>query len=168
MSNPTFLVYLLYGDFWTLRRICIKHPKNKIRNSLYYHYLEHYGSWIGLGAKIQSPPIFPHGMIGIFISNSAIIGKGVVIYQHVCIGSNMLINSKKYGAPTIEDNVYIGTGAKIIGNVIIGHNSRIGANCAVVKDTPPNSVTVIRGIETIIKNEILNNTFINNPEYANV
>ena len=56
--------------------------------------------------------------------------------------------------------MYIGCGAKIIGNVHVGRNARIGANCVVVKNVPPNSVTVIRGIESISKDYELNNTYI--------
>lgn len=114
----------------------------------------------------QSPPILPHGLHGIFISNSAVVGKNVVIFQQVCIGSNMISNSPRKGAPIIGDNVYIGVGAKIIGHVKIGNNSRIGANCIVVKDTPANSVTIIRGVQSIVKHEELNNTFIVNKEFT--
>ena len=53
-----------------------------------------------------------------FISNSAHIGKNVVIFHQVTIGSVTTAGSKNYGAPTIGDDVYIGCGAKIIGNVI--------------------------------------------------
>lgn len=74
----------------------------------------------------------------------------------------MLKDSKRRGAPIISDGVYIGCGAKIIGNVSVGENARIGANCMVVKDVPANSVTVIRSIETIQKEEMLDNTFVSN------
>ena len=106
------------------------------------------------------PPILPHGLYGIFVSDSAIIGKNVVIFQQVTIGSNTLMDSKSKGAPHIDDEVYIGAGAKVIGRVYVGKNSRIGANCIVAKDLPANSVTIIRGIETIIKSIPLNNQFI--------
>lgn len=69
----------------------------------------------------------------------------------------MLKDSKGYGAPYLEEGVYIGCGAKIIGNVHVGKNARIGANCVVVKDVPDNSVSFIREIETIVKDEALNN-----------
>ena len=74
----------------------------------------------------------------------------------------MVKGSKGYGAPTLEDNIYIGCGAKIIGNVHIGHNARIGANAVVVKDVPANSVTVLRNVDTIVKNEELDNIWIPN------
>lgn len=53
------------------------------------------------------------------------------------------------GAPIIEDECYIGSGAKIIGKCRIGHNSRIGANCVVVKDIPPNTTAVLGNIRFI-------------------
>lgn len=121
-----------------------------------------FGSYIGLGAHLEDIPIFPHGPIGVFISNSAHIGKNCVIFQQVTIGSNTLRDSKSYGAPTIGDSVYIGCGAKIIGNVRVGSNARIGANAIAVKDVPANSVTITRGIETIISDSDLDNEFIPN------
>lgn len=135
--------------------------KYKILSQLYYGYLEHFGAWIGLGATIEANPVLPHGLYGIFISNSAHIGKDVVIYHQVTIGSNMTLGGKN-GAPTIGDNVYIGCGAKIIGKVAVGDSARIGANCIVVKDVPSNSVAVTKGTVNIVKEEKLNNTWVAN------
>ena len=163
--NPIFIVRLLYGNIWELRKKCIKNH-SKILETLYYSYLDYYGSWIGLNAKINTPPIFPHGLHGVFISDSAVLGDNIVIFQQVTIGSNMIKGSNRFGSPTIEDNVYIGAGAKIIGKVFVGHNSRIGANCVVVKDIPSNSVVIIKGIETIQKNEPLDNTYY--PNHLNI
>ena len=103
---------------------------------------------------------FPHGPVGFFVSNGAHIGKGCVIFQQVTIGSNTLKDSRHKGAPFIEDNVYIGAGAKIIGSVRVGRSARIGANCVVVKDVPANSVTVIRGIESIVRPGVFDNEFV--------
>ena len=80
------------------------------------------------------------------------------------IGSNTTVGSKNQGSPTIGDNVYIGAGAKIIGNCKIGNNCRIGANCIVTKDIPDNCVCVNRGLEIIQKEEVLDNTFVSAPE----
>lgn len=85
----------------------------------------------------------PHGFSGIYISKKSIIGKNCIIFQQVTIGSNDLKESKNYGAPKIGDNVYIGAGAKIIGNVNVGNNVKIGANCVVVSDIPDNSTVVL-------------------------
>lgn len=73
---------------------------------------------ISIDANIASPLVLPHGISGIFISQSANIGKNVVVFQQVTIGANTMKGSKSYGAPTIGNNVYIGAGAKIIGGGI--------------------------------------------------
>lgn len=167
LFNPRLLVRLLFGNIWNLKKkIASSVNLRGWKSVLYNAYWESYGSFVGLGAKFEDVPIFPHDPIGVFISNSAHIGRKCVIFQQVTIGSNMIKGSKKKGAPTLEDNVYIGCGAKIIGNVHVGKNARIGANAVVVKDVPANSVTVIRGLETIIRDEDLDNEYIPNPDSA--
>lgn len=174
LMSPQFWVRILYKDIWNLRKkICVlRQDKRNIPSSckgkgwkisLYNSYFRQLGCYIGIDAELEDKPIFPDGgPMGVFISNSAHIGKRCVIFQQVTIGSNMLKDSKRRGAPIISDGVYIGCGAKIIGNVSVGENARIGANCVVVKDVPANSVTVIRSIETIQKEEMLDNTFVSN------
>lgn len=161
-KNAVFLVESVYKGFWNLRSQMYGGGYSKMKEFLYNSYLEHYGSVIGLGAQFDGIPVLPHGFSGIFISNSARIGKNVVIFQQVTIGSNMVKGHTNNGAPTIGDNVYIGCGAKLIGNITVGHNARIGANCVVVKDVPPNCVTVIRGVESIQKDYELDNEWIPN------
>lgn len=169
-NSPRFWVGLLYHDIWSLRKEIQKLRKlenvpnscktNGWKVSLYNSYWESFGSFIGVDAVLEDRPIFPHKPLGVFISNMAHIGKKCVIFQQVTIGSNTLKGSKKNGAPYLEDGVYVGCGAKIIGGIHIGRNARIGANCVVIKDVPNNSVTVIRGIETIEKKEELDNEHI--------
>lgn len=163
-SCPRLVVKVFYQNIWNLRKkIRESGHYTGCRHTLYEAYWQTYGSWIGIGAEFEDIPIFPHGGAwGVFISNSAHIGKNCVIFHQVTIGSNMLIDSKNQGAPTLEDNVFVGCGAKIIGKVHVGKNARIGANAVVVKDVPANSVTVIRGVESIAKAEELNNTYVEN------
>ena len=157
-QHPVMLVDLFYkGDLWNLRESCIQAPFRR-KKLLYYSYLSFYGSWIGLGTEFDGRPFFTHLYKGIFISNKAHIGKNVVIFQQVTIGSNTLADSKNQGSPRIGDNVYIGAGAKIIGNCKVGNNCRIGANCIVTKDIPDNCVCVNRGLEVIQREEIMDNT----------
>lgn len=154
---PFFVMNLIYnGDFWKLRNSCVRKP-NRFKVLLYKTYLHRFGAFIGLGAKFDSVPVLPHSFYGIFISQDAHIGNNVVIYHQVTIGSNTTVGSKNQGSPTIEDNVYIGCGAKIIGNCTIGHNSRVGANCILTKSVPANSVCVMRGLDIIKHEETLNN-----------
>lgn len=152
------LVRIFYKNIWNLKAVCLR-SNSIVKKKIYYSYLESYGSWIGLGASFEEIPIFPHGLHGIFISNKAKVGKNVVIFHQVTIGSNSLADSSNNGSPEIGDNVYIGCGAKIIGNVRIGENSRIGANCIITKNVPANSLCVVRGLE-IIHKENMNNEFI--------
>jgi serine O-acetyltransferase len=93
---------------------------------------------IPLTAIIEDIPEFPHGPDGVFISQGAKIGKNCVIFQQVTIGSNTLKYSKGFG-----DNIYIGVGAKIIGNIKIGSNVRIGANAVVVTAIDDNCTVVV-------------------------
>ena len=163
-EHPFFLLQLFYNrNFWNFRESCIRKPTPR-RKLLYFSFLRLYGSYIGLGAKFDEIPMFPHSFYGVFISTNAHIGKNVVIFQQVTIGSNTTVGSKNQGSPTIGDNVYIGAGAKIIGNCKIGNNCRIGANCIVTKDVPDNCVCVNRGLEIIQKEEELDNTFVSAPE----
>ena len=90
-SSSIIIVPLFYKNVWILREKCNKSNKSsKIKKLLYYGYLEHYGAWIGLGATFDNIPTFPHGLFGIFISNSAKIGKNAVIFHQVTIGSNTI------------------------------------------------------------------------------
>ena len=116
------------------------------------------GSFVGRGAKFAGKPFFPHGCMGVFISNDAVIGKDAVIFQQVTIGSNTLPDTKRPGAPVIGDGAYIGAGAKIIGGITVGDYCRVGANAVVYQDMPSHSVAVCAPTQ-IIRKENLDNTF---------
>lgn len=146
--------------FWNYRRK-IRNLKVGLITDLLFEVYEHYmlkkGFWIAKEANFVDQPLFPHGLAGIFISRDAVIGSNCTIFHHVTIGSNNLIDSR-VGAPLIGNNVYIGAGAKIIGPVTIADNCRIGSNCSVYKDMPPNSVAVSAPTR-IINKENLDNHF---------
>ncbi len=91
------------------------------------------------GAKIGSSFFIDHGM-GVVIGETAEIGNCVTLYHGVTLGGTSIEKGKRH--PTIEDEVVIGAGAKILGNITIGTRSRIGANAVVVRSVPPNSVVV--------------------------
>ena len=91
------------------------------------------------GAQIGEGFFIDHGM-GVVIGETAIIGNNVLVYQGVTLGGTGLEKGKRH--PTIGNNVVIGTGAKILGNITVGDNSYIGANAVVIKDVPPNSTVV--------------------------
>lgn len=118
-----------------------------------------YNSYIPLKSRLGENIFFPHGLCGIFISQGAKIGDNCTIFQQVTIGSNTLSDSKGCGSPIIGRNVYIGAGAKIIGNVKIGDNVRIGANAVVVEDVPDNATVVMQSQRVITHDDSRKNTF---------
>ena len=95
------------------------------------------------GAKIGRRFFIDHGM-GVVIGETCEIGNNVTIYQGVTLGGSGSGTGKEKGKrhPTIHDNVLVATGAKVLGSITIGENSKIGAGSVVLKDVPPNSTVV--------------------------
>lgn len=91
------------------------------------------------GASIGGGLFIDHGM-GVVIGETTIIGDDVTLFQGVTLGGTGKEKGKRH--PTIGNNVVIGAGAKILGNVSIGDNSYVGANAVVIKDVPANSTVV--------------------------
>ncbi len=90
-------------------------------------------------AKVGNGFFIDHGM-GVVIGETAEIGDSVTLYQGVTLGGTGFQAGKRH--PTIEDNVTIGSGAKLLGPITVGHGSKIGANSVVIHDVPPNSTVV--------------------------
>jgi serine O-acetyltransferase len=91
------------------------------------------------GATIGHNFFIDHGM-GVVIGETAEVGDNVTLYHGVTLGGTSLNKTKRH--PTVGDHVVIGAGAKVLGAITIGNNSRIGANAVVVKSTPADSVVV--------------------------
>ena len=91
------------------------------------------------GATIGRRFFIDHGM-GVVIGETTIIGNDVLLYQGVTLGGTGLEKGKRH--PSVGNNVVIGTGAQVLGNITIGDNSYIGANAVVIKDVPANSTVV--------------------------
>jgi serine O-acetyltransferase len=91
------------------------------------------------GAAIGKHFFIDHGM-GVVIGETAEVGDCVTLYHGVTLGGVSLNKGKRH--PTLGDNVVVGAGAKILGAITVGENSRIGANAVVVKPVPSNSVVV--------------------------
>lgn len=98
--------------------------------------------------KIGHRVFIDHG-VGVVIGETAEVGNEVMIYQGVSLGGVSLERTKRH--PTIEDCVIIGAGAKVLGNIVIGANSKIGANSVVIHPVPPNSTAVGVPAKTIHK-----------------
>ena len=91
------------------------------------------------GATIGRRFFIDHGM-GVVIGETADIGDGVMLYHGVTLGGQVLTQTKRH--PTLEDNVTVGAGAKVMGPITIGEGSAIGANAEVTKDVPANHIAV--------------------------
>lgn len=91
------------------------------------------------GATIGARFFIDHGM-GVVIGETAEIGDDVTLYHGVTLGGTSLEKGKRH--PTLGNRVTVGSGAKILGDITIGDDSRIGANAVVVKSVPENSVVV--------------------------
>ena len=91
------------------------------------------------GAIIGKRLFIDHGF-GVVIGETAIVGDDVLIYHGVTLGGVSTSSGKRH--PTIGNGVVIGCGAKVLGNIIVGDNSKIGANAVVLHDVMPNTTVV--------------------------
>ncbi|MGH7889015.1 MAG: serine O-acetyltransferase EpsC [Thermodesulfobacteriota bacterium] len=101
-------------------------------------------------AKIGKGFFIDHGM-GVVIGETSEIGDNVTVYHGVTLGGTSFTRGKRH--PTIESNVTIGAGAKILGPLTVGSNSKIGANSVVIVDVPPNSTVVGIPGKIVLKEE---------------
>src|ERR1700693_2599884 len=97
------------------------------------------------GIEIHPAAIIGEGLfidhgVGVVIGETAEIGDDVTLYQGVTLGGTGFATGKRH--PTVQDNVTIGSGAKLLGPITIGHGAKIGANSVVITDVPPNSTVV--------------------------
>jgi serine O-acetyltransferase len=91
------------------------------------------------GAEIGRRLFIDHGM-GVVVGETAIVGNDVTLYQDVTLGGTGKERGKRH--PTIEDNVVVGGGARILGNIVVGKNCRIGAGSVVLRSVPADSTVV--------------------------
>ncbi len=90
-------------------------------------------------ARIGEGLFIDHGM-GVVIGETAEIANDVTLYQGVTLGGTGFATGKRH--PTVQDNVTIGSGAKLLGPILVGHGAKIGANSVVIHDVPPNATVV--------------------------
>ena len=91
------------------------------------------------GAKIGEGLFIDHGM-GVVIGETAEIGDDVTLHQGVTLGGTSQQRTKRH--PTLGNNVVVGVGAQLIGNITIGDDSKVGAGSVVIKSVPPNATVV--------------------------
>ena len=106
--------------------------------------ISHFARWItGIeihpGATIGRRFFIDHGM-GVVVGETATIGDDCTLYHGVTLGGTSWNKGKRH--PTLNNNVVIGAGAKVLGPIVIGEGARIGSNAVVVKDVPPGATAV--------------------------
>jgi serine O-acetyltransferase len=137
-------VYLTYGGIYALRKYRKAHALQKkgrffLARLISQKAKRKTGIEIHPAAKIGTGVFIDHG-VGVVIGETAEIGDNVTIYQGVTLGGTGKDTGKRH--PTIEDDVMISAGAKVLGPITIGKGSKIGANSVVLKDIPPYSTVV--------------------------
>jgi serine O-acetyltransferase len=137
-------VLLLYQGLYAIFYHRIAHFFYKIKLELLARAISQFSRFVtGIeihpGAEIGRRLFVDHGM-GVVIGETSVIGDNVTLYQGVTLGGTGKQKTKRH--PTIGNNVVVGTGAKVLGNITVGDNSYIGANAVVIKDVPANSTVV--------------------------
>ena len=137
-------VILCYPGFHALCLHRMAHFFWKRRFLLVARWLSHWNRFItGIeihpGAQIDEGLFIDHGM-GVVIGETTEIGKNCTIYQGVTLGGVSLKKEKRH--PSLEDNVVVGVGARVLGPHVIGAGSQIGASSVVISDVPPNCTVV--------------------------
>ena len=169
MKNP-FVKKILSGIqhynetiYWRLREKVIKKRGWRVLLFWYLFRLKRMDAFnnssiginIGFGAEFAGKPHFPHGLYGIIISPYAKFGKNVRIFHQVTVGDD---GRDAHHVPTIEDDVFLYPGCKVLGKCTIGKGAKIGANCVVSFDVPPYAVVTAPKptvhIKEIIESEV--------------
>jgi serine O-acetyltransferase len=139
-----FEVFFTYSGFHAIRFYRFAHFLYKIKLKFLARCVSQFAKFLtGIeihpAAKIGKGVFIDHGS-GVVIGETTEVGDNVTIYQGVTLGGPGKDKGKRH--PTIHSNVMISSGAKVLGPIVIGENSKIGANAVVLKDVPPNSTVV--------------------------
>lgn len=148
LFHPFFKAYVHYKiarffykkKMFTLSRIITNHCKKTT------------GMEIHPGAIIGKNFFIDHGL-DVVIGETTIIGNNVTLFQGVTLGGTGKNKIKRH--PTLKNNIVVGSGAKVLGNITIGNNVKIGANAVVLKDVPDNC-TVVGIPGKILKKDTVN------------
>ncbi|RJP17664.1 MAG: serine O-acetyltransferase [Deltaproteobacteria bacterium] len=137
-------IFLCYPGFHAVRFHTLAHWLWYKDKKVLARFVSHIGrSVTGIeihpGATIGEGFFIDHGM-GVVIGETSEIGKNVTLYHGVTLGGTSWNKGKRH--PTIGDNVIVGAGASILGNIRIGENSKIGSGSVVNREVPPNSTVV--------------------------
>jgi serine O-acetyltransferase len=143
-AKSTLEILLCYPGLHAILLHRLSHRLYRAGVPLFPRLISQFGRWItGIeihpGAKIGRRFFIDHGM-GVVIGETAEIGDDVLLYQGVTLGGTGKECGKRH--PTVGNHVVVGTGAKVLGNIVIGDGSRIGAGSVVVRPVPPGSTVV--------------------------
>jgi serine O-acetyltransferase len=143
-AKSTLEIFLCYPGFHAILLHRIGHGLHQSGFTLLARVLSQFiraltGIEIHPGAAIGRRCFIDHGM-GVVIGETAEIGDDVLLYQSVTLGGTGKEKGKRH--PTIGNNVVIGTGAKILGNIMVGDGTKIGAGSVVIHSVPPHSTVV--------------------------
>jgi len=137
-------IFLCYPGFQSIFILIFTHKLWKLKIPLIPRLLSHLnrlvtGIEIHPGAKIGKRVFIDHGM-GVVIGETAEIGNNCLLYQGVTLGGTGKSHGKRH--PTLKENVVVGAGAKVLGSITVGSNTRIGAGSVVVRNVEGNSTVV--------------------------
>ncbi|MFH0731428.1 MAG: serine O-acetyltransferase [Candidatus Omnitrophota bacterium] len=137
-------VLLTYSGLHAIMMYRVTHVLRKMKIPFLPRFLSQFAKFltgveIHPGAQIGKGFFIDHGM-GVVIGETTVIKDNVTLFQGVTLGGTGKEKGKRH--PNIGNNVVVGTGAKVLGNINIGDNSYIGANAVVLKDVPSNSTVV--------------------------
>ena len=137
-------VALLYSGLHAIWAYRLGHTLNGWGLNFIARALSQFARWltgveIHPAAQIGERFFIDHGM-GVIIGETAVIGDDCLLYQGVTLGGTGNETGKRH--PTLGDRVVVGAGAKVLGNIVIGADTRIGANSVVLFNVPPHSTVV--------------------------
>ncbi|MGA2417118.1 MAG: serine O-acetyltransferase [Candidatus Sulfotelmatobacter sp.] len=137
-------VYLCYSGLHAVWLYRLNHQIWKRQHQLFARWLSQVarfltGVEIHPGAEIGHRLFVDHG-VGVVIGETSVVGDDVTLYQGVTLGGTGKEQGKRH--PTIGDNVVIGSGAKVLGNITVGRNCRVGAGSVVLRSVPEHSTVV--------------------------
>ncbi len=143
-ASSNLEVIIAYPGFHARQLHRLAHTLRQARIPILPRVISHFnrlitGIEIHPGAKIGDGFFIDHGM-GVVIGETAEIGDNCHLYQGVTLGGTSTRREKRH--PTLEDNVEVGAGAKLIGAITIGENAQVGAGSVVVTNVPPNATIV--------------------------
>lgn len=138
MTKLSLIIYRFGHYVHSLKILPIRFLLNVLCRILEFIFIKiAHHSELHVRCKIGKNINFPHGLNGIVIHPNAVIGDNVTIYHQVTIGENTGSSRHiNHAAPIIEDEVFVGVGAKILGNIRIGKGAKIGAGAVVLHDVP--------------------------------